>query len=441
MTRSANTSELARPGGAAAIAVAAAIAALAALAGCRGCEGAVADWLEDEARPLAEVDDLEPLLRRAEGRDLILLGEATHGTREFYTWRREATQALVRRGAIGFIAVEGDWPLLLDINAWVRGEGPRGGDDGAARDLVAGLDRWPAWMWANEEFLDLVRWLRAWNADRPPEDRVGIYGVDIYSPERGARDVVAWADARGADADEHACLREVGGPDGADYRRRVQGARGACEGEIEALIAELDEAARAGEDEAFYLATTARTVRQAARHFEADGDDAWNARASHFYDVASRLLAREGEGGAGVVWAHNTHIGDGEATPMADRGRVNLGLLAREELGRGAVFRVGLAADRGEVVAAPSWGAEPEILEVGPAESGSLEAYFRDHGPERFSVVFEDSSMPRRLRRGVPHWAVGVVWEGDEPVYVSSEIGDRYEAMIFIEETSALPAL
>ncbi len=419
-----------------------AAAALVVATGCRGCEADVVRWVEREANPVTEPADFEPLVDRAAGHSLILLGEATHGTEEFYSVRRELTQALVRREAVDFVAVEGDWALLVEVNAWVRG----GGDDGDGRRLVEGLDRWPDWMWANEQTLKLVTWLREWNTGRPEADRVGIYGVDVGSPEQNARDLVDWLDDARAERveDGFACVSEVAR--GGGLGRLDDSEWDACERELEAAVAALEDAPAAERApparDPFYLGLSARSLRQAIRRERAEDEaEAWNARAGHFFDVASRLLGREGAGGAGVVWAHNTHIGDARATPMADSDRENIGELANRNLGDSAVFQVGLGTDRGEVLAAPRWGAAPETLAIETSASGSLEAYFRDHGPKRFFALIGDS-VPRRLARRVPHWAIGVVWDGEgEGVYVPTDLADRYDAFVWIEHTSALELL
>ena len=421
------------------------MAAMIAAAGCRGSEDAAGTWIEREAQAFDDVADLDVLVSRAEGHRLILLGEATHGTEEFYRWRRKITQELVQRGAVHFIAVEGDWPAILELNLWVRGLGEHAGDDAAGRGLVAGLDRWPVWMWSNEQTLKLAEWLRAWNRDRPPEARVGLYGMDIYSPERAIASIVSGVsgDFDAAEDRDHACLEQAAATAG--YRQWVGSGR-SCEGELDARIAELESSAGAGDpDEGepwqrHYLLESLRNVRQADLHFRASGGaEGWNSRASYFFGLVSRLLAHHGPSSAGVVWAHNTHIGDARATPMGRAGHVNIGQMAREALGDEAVFNVGFGTDRGEVVAARGWNRPMEVMPIESAKAGSLEAWMRDHGPDQFFALLDDP-LPRRLGRAIPHRAVGVVWDGEDQ-YVPSDIGARYDAFVWIERTSRLRTL
>jgi erythromycin esterase len=421
---------------------------LALCASCQGSEAALAAWIEREAIELEQPDDLEPLVERAAGRRLILLGEATHGTEEFYAWRREITEALVRRGVVDFVAVEGDWAGMLELNLWVKGVGPYADDaaDAAGRKLVAGLDRWPVWMWSNEQTLELATFLRRFNATRPAAERVGLYGLDLYSPERAMAEVLRWLGQHRPDSLGHGgrgCLGQASARR-ASYRHEVRAGRG-CKDELEALIGELRELPDDDEEAArdrFVVLETLKSARQAHRHFAAEGVETWNTRAGHFFDVTARLLEHYGEESAGVVWAHNTHIGDGRATGLARSGRVNLGMLARQELGAGEVFAVGFGTDRGEVLAAERWGAPVQVMSIAPAQSGSFDAYLRAHGPAQHALLL-DGALPRRLQRAIPHRAIGVVWEGEDTDqnYVPSEIGARYDAFIWIEETTALVQL
>ena len=430
------------------IAAALAVAAASTM-GCRGSERAAAEWIEREAHFFEEEAQLEPLLQRSDGHRLILLGESTHGTEEFYEWRRRITQALVERGAIGFVAVEGDWPLLVELGAWARHAGPNADDEGAGRRIVAGFDRWPHWMWSNEQTLKLATWLREHNRDRPESERVGLYGLDLYSPERAIANAVEWLRehrAAALEGGDYACMIEVARA-GRGHRQRVASGEG-CEEELEALIAEVEALAieRGGElasrRDRHALLEALYGARQAERHFAADdASEGWNLRAGYFFEVAKRLLELYGDDRAGVVWAHNTHIGDGRATPMARRDQVNIGMLASQNLGEDQVFRVGFGTDAGEVLAARQWGAAVETMAIAPARDGSLGAYLREHGPAQAFWLLDDTP-PRRLRR-LPHRAIGVVWSGEDADgnYISSATADRYDAFVWIEESTALRPL
>jgi len=405
-------------------------------------------WLEGVARPLDRKAVVAEVVAAAEGRRLVLLGESTHGTHEYYTWRDSITRRLVETGRIRFIAVEGDWASIHQLNRYVK---HKPGAAISARDALDAATRWPRWMWANEETAAMAEWLRKWNADRVPEERVGIYGMDVYAPGQAAKLLVEHADRYWPDDAERigrmlAPMVESG-KDHATYLR----AHGAMADEVLGGYEQLMEVVRGargrgiGEGEWFAAMQAAYVVVAAHRHFVAlprRGATSWNVRARHMHDTVGRLLEHYGEGAAGAVWAHNTHIGDSRATDMDARGEVNLGRLSREDFGADRVFAVGFATDRGTVVAGREWGGARSVMRIPPGVTSSLEfmlnARFADGAFFRL-----DAAPPGAEAQAVDHRAIGVIYrsESDLGHYVRTRLAARYDALIFLPETKALSPL
>lgn len=399
---------------------------------------------------VAELAELAPLIERLAPARLVLLGEASHGTAEFYTLRAAISRALVAEHGFRFIAVEGDWNALYRLNRYVKGRDP---DAGSARAIMQGFNRWPTWLWANEEAAAFIEWLKTFNADRPAAERVGFYGIDVYGNEDALRELplalealdpeqAAWLRAQYAPLtpmfeDFRAWLRTLppGAPDLGENTRAV----------VERLRDARDDLA-VDADEYLHLKQMAWVVKNAERHYSgmADaGPDSWNARVEHFYQTMARLLEYYGPDARGIVWAHNTHIGDARATDMARAQRTNIGQLAREALGIGQVAAVGFGTDRGTVLAGRAWEAPMSRMTIPRAVDGSIEAAMQAAGPGNLLFLF-DADTPQPLYQRIGHRAIGVVYRPEREVpgnYVPTVIPQRYDAFIFIEETTALTPL
>ena len=411
---------------------------------------AVLETLRTHARPFRSASDLDPLLARAEGVRLVLLGEASHGTSEFYTVRDQISRRLVEEQGFRFLAVEGDWATIHLLNKYVK---DLPGAPDSARTAMLGFDRWPVWMWANEETLALVEWLREHNRARKPEDRVGLYGMDLYGPGRALERLQALL----AEHDEALAARvnplyEGLGPLIQEPRRYVahlaRGGDSYAQRTEEALrlikagTAEWPAKKRAPR---LYARIAARVVHNAEGHYRAmnrPGAEGWNIRARHFHQVVERLLAYYGEDAGGIVWAHNTHIGDARATGMARGGQVNIGQVAREAHGADAVVAVGFGTYEGTVVAGRRWGAEQQILRLPPGAEGSYEDLMNRIGEERLLFLFPRvKKIPPSLLAPRGHRAVGVVYNPEREVpgnYVPTLLPQRYDAFVFIRSTNAL---
>jgi erythromycin esterase len=403
------------------------------------------------ARPFGSDRDLDELVARAGRARLVLIGEASHGTHEFYVWRDRLTRRLVAEQGFRFVAVEGDWPDCRRLHRHVVGD-PAG--PATADEALAGYDRWPTWMWANTAVREAVRWLQEYNVGLPPAERVGFHGLDVYSLHRSMRAVVDWLaehepvlaeTARAA----YACF-EPFGPDPFDYARRTRWVPEHCEEPVvevlRQLCAEHSRAEPGSADERFVAEQNAAVVADAERYYRAavrGGPESWNVRDVHMADTLDRLLDRAGPGSKGVVWAHNTHIGDARATDMEEQGMTNLGELARERHGAEGVLLVGQAGHRGTVLAGRAWGAPAERMRVPDARSGSAEELLHEAvGDGPCVLSFPPSfDQPRWLRTSLDHRAIGVVYRpGRERWgnYVPSTLGDRYDALIWCGDTTAL---
>ncbi|GAB2603054.1 hypothetical protein Aab01nite_84990 [Paractinoplanes abujensis] len=389
------------------------------------------------ARPLADEGDLDVLLDRVGDARVVLIGEASHGTHEYYTWRSALTRRLIAERGFSFVAVEGDWPDCERVNAAVRGS--------AASPLAAllGYERWPTWMWANEEVADFAGWLRAHNEGRA--DKAGFHGLDVYSMWESLREVILWLRENDPEAADHAvdayqCLASYA-EDPQSYAWAAKFLRASCADEVVRMLVELR-----GRDLAVWQ--NAEVVAGAEHYYRAmvtGGASSWNVRDRHMDATLARLLDHYGEASKAVVWAHNTHVGDAGATDQAALGEVTIGSLARERFGAERVVLIGMGGHRGSVIAGRAWGAAMTELRVPPGRPGSLEDILHATAPPRALFVFPPlGERPDLLVDEVAHRAIGVVYRPEQEQldnYVPSVLGDRYDAFLWFDETRALRPL
>jgi erythromycin esterase len=411
-----------------------------------------AEWLaefKEMAVPLNDAGDLAPVIEAGATTRLVLLGEATHGTSEFYTWRAKISRRLISERGFSFIAVEGDWASIHRLNRYVKGLD----EAGDARAILRQFHRWPLWMWANEEVAELAEWMRAFNKDRPPSQRAGFYGIDVYGWEDSIRAVVdylgeAAPDLAGRVRTLYAAFA-LHRSDVSSYARAI--ARGDSSQREVAQVVELLRTEREKlepRDAAAYFAAkqNALVVQNAEAHVRnmaRQGPHSWNARARHMKSTVARLKEFYGEGARGIVWAHNTHIGDARATTMAQYDEVNIGQLARERWGDEAVFLIGFATHRGQVLAGRAWGAPRTTMAVPPAQAGSVEAILNQLGKEGALLIFRSREIPKILEQVRGHRAIGVIYNPEREAgnYVPTVLPRRYDALIFLAETKPLRPL
>ncbi|GID31247.1 erythromycin esterase family protein [Paractinoplanes brasiliensis] len=407
------------------------------------------------ARPLLDEGDLDVLLDRVGDARVVMIGEASHGTHEYYAWRAALTRRLIAERNFSFLAVEGDWPDCRRVDAAVRGA------PASPLESLLGYERWPTWMWANEEVLDFTDWLRSHNATRPDRsafptssgsasrddkyDKVGFHGLDVYSMWESLRQVVLWLRENDPEAAGHAvnayqCLASYS-ENPQSYAWATKYLRASCQDEVVRMLIEL----RGRDLDVWQNAEVVAGAEHYYRALVAGGASSWNVRDRHMDSTLARLLDHYGEGSKAVVWAHNTHIGDANATDQAAQGEVTLGSLARERFGAGQVVLVGMGGHRGSVIAGRTWGAAMTELPVPPGRPGSLEDILHATAPPQALFVFPRlAGRPDLLVDEVPHRAIGVVYRPEQERlgnYVPSVLGDRYDAFLWFDETRALRPL
>ena len=407
----------------------------------------LAEELRGHARPLESDEHLDPLLEAVGDARVVMLGEASHGTSEFYTWRTRISQRLIRDKGFSFIAVEGDWPDCERVDRYVKG---REGTD--AREVLDAFRRWPTWMWANWEIVALAEALARRNVGLPPDGRVGFYGLDVYSLWESLQAVMAYLERTDPEAlpaarRASACF-EPYGEEAQAYARATAFVPTSCEDEVVDLLGQLrrraEAAPRDGADR-FGAEQNARAVAGAEHYYRAmirGGSESWNVRDRHMIDTLAALLDHHGPAAKAIVWAHDTHVGDARATDMADAGMVNLGGLARERYGRDEVALVGFGSHRGTVIAGDSWGAPLERMSVPAAREGSWEDVLHRAVGRDSLLLTADLPEVARARRG--HRAIGVVYDPDLEAfgnYVPTDLPDRYDAFVHLEATGALHPL
>ena len=407
------------------------------------------DEIQSLAHSLRSAGDLDPLIDSIGDSRFVLLGEASHGTSEFYSWRAEISQRLILEKGFSFIAVEGDWPDCYTVNRFVKGlEG-----DSAAEVLHA-FSRWPTWMWANREIVELAAWMRHHNEKRPPSRQAGFFGLDVYSLWDSMHEVVEYLEsidpelARGA-RNAYSCF-EPYVEDAQEYARATVLVPTSCEDEaVRVLRAVRSKSRQFREDghDAFFNAEQNALVAQNAelyyRTMIRGGAASWNVRDHHMVETLNRLMKHHGPSSKAIVWAHNTHIGDARFTDMARSGMVNVGQLVRQQHGGDGVVLVGFGTDRGTVVAASEWGAPMRKMKVPPARTGSYESAIKSAGVGDSLFLFDDEST-EALTEPRGHRAIGVVYDPRTEHwgnYVPTILPKRYDAFVFIESTKALDAL
>ena len=400
--------------------------------------------------PLRDSRDLDPLMDLIGDARYVLLGEASHGTSEYYTWRARITKRLLTEKQFSFLAVEGDWPDCYRINRFVKGL-PE--SDSSAHEAAHAFDRWPTWMWANWEIVALAEWLRAHNQGLQSDKRVGFYGLDVYSLRDSMTQVLKYlerVDGRSVEAALKAfrCF-EPFSADAVEYARSTLWTPAGCTEEVVSLLTEMRalplETALQDPESHFVAEQNAIVVRNAEKYYRTmirGGPESWNVRDRHMAETLDRLMRFHGPESKAVVWEHNTHIGDARATDMAGAGMVNVGQLVRESHAREGVFLVGFGSFEGTVIAAYEWGAPMQRLRVPPAREGSWESAMRAAWESSHLALLREA--PEGLRETRGHRAIGVVYDPDYERfgnYVPTALADRYDAFLYIDRTQALHPL
>ncbi|WP_053366775.1 erythromycin esterase family protein [Bacillus sp. FJAT-27245] len=401
------------------------------------------------SRALGEQDVLNELAHQAARAKFVLLGEASHGTSEFYTFRAELSKKLISEHGFRFIAVEGDWPACQAINSYIKNDKDRRSPE----EVLKVFHRWPTWMWANKEIAGLVGWMKEYNETIPDDQKAGFYGLDVYSLWESMDEIVNY-------------LKKINSPDleaaieafscfepfnrsNETYAMSAGYLSDGCRKEVVELLTSIRKSVRQDNlesDDALNLEINALVARNAEQYYRLmvmSDAGSWNTRDTHMAETLNAIMNFHGKNTKAIVWEHNTHIGDARATDMQRAGMINVGQIMREQHGTSDVFICGFGTHRGTVIAADQWGAPLKVMEVPPAQAFSWEDELFQAGDDDKLLFFTDKNR-NEFSKEIGHRAIGVVYDprfekfGN---YVPSSISHRYDAFLFISETTALSPL
>ncbi|HYA97591.1 MAG TPA: erythromycin esterase family protein [Methylomirabilota bacterium] len=406
-----------------------------------------------------EATDFDPLLRKIGDSRFVLIGEASHGTHEFYRVRAQLTKRLITEKGFDAVAVEADWPDAYRVNRYVKFDS----DDEDAIDALGGFQRFPAWMWRNADVLDFVGWLRNCNEHRHSR-RVGFYGLDLYSLHASIRAVLEYLDKVDPEAARRARYRygcfERFGENTQEYGYAASfGLSKGCEDEAISQWTEMRQRAEelakrnghAARDAFFFAEQNARLVKNAEEYYRAmfhERVSSWNLRDTHMAETLDALAHHLGPKSRIVVWAHNSHLGDARATEMTQRGELNLGQLVRQRYGAQATL-IGFTTYTGTVTAASGWESAAERKHVRPGLPGSYEALFHETGLRNFLLTLDGKpggkgEAAELLREPRLERAIGVIYlPRSERVshYFHAQLSDQFDAILHFDDTRAVEPL
>lgn len=409
--------------------------------------------IEEVATPLEAIESapLEGLLERIGNARLVLLGEATHGTAEFYDMRARISRELIEKKGFRFVAVEADWPDAAQIDHFIRGTRLEPTEEPA-------FSRFPSWMWVNRQVLEFLKWLRDYNQRFSSTDEaVGFYGLDLYSLYSSIDSVIAYLDE--VDAEAAAIARRRYGcltpweSDPATYgAMALRSTHQSCEGEVVEMLSRLMEKRLeyAERDGRRFLdaVSNARLVKDAEEYYRVmyEGSvKSWNHRDQHMFDTLKHLLDFHGAQAKAIVWAHNSHLGDAAATDMGARGEINVGYLCRQAFADQA-YLVGFGTHAGTVAAASDWGAPMEIKNVRPSHPESYERMCHESRLEAFLMPLRGRDKPhvRALRHQRLERAIGVIYRPETELashYFEASLPEQFDEYIWFDNSSAVDAL
>ncbi len=398
-----------------------------------------------------EIANLTPLLDRIDDARVVLLGEASHGTSEFYRMRARITRALIERGGFNFVAIEGDWPDAARIDHYVRhSEYP-------PSEWTA-FARFPTWMWRNDEVRQFIEWMRTWNSGKAVDQRIAFHGLDLYSLYNSIRSILTYLDDVDPDTAQlartrYGCLGPWQSDPAAYGHAALTESYRSCEQDVTQMLQELlarQTRLSQHDGERFMDAVqNARLVANAERYYRImyyGSRSSWNLRDTHMFDTLMMQLAYYGKRSRAVVWAHNSHVGNAAATEMSARGETNIGELCRKEFGDG-VYSIGFGTHTGTVAAASNWDAQMEIKEVVPSLPRSYERLFHDTGCPSFLLPLRKlagTSLGEALSRPLLQRAIGVIYRPETERashYFQSNLLQQFDEYIWFDETRAVTPL
>src|SRR5881394_1823242 len=419
-----------------------------------------AEFVRELAQPLdGESNDYDALLELIGNARIVLLGEASHGTHEFYFERAQITKRLIVEKNFTVLAIEADWPDASRVHRYVRGSS----NDANASEALAGFRRFPTWMWRNTVVVEFVEWLRQFNKDVDPKRApAGFYGMDLYSLHGSIDAVLNYLEKVDPEAAKRArarysCFDHFSRePQEYGYAATV-GATESCENAVVEQLTELQR--KAGEflsrdghiaaEELFFAEQNARLVKNAEQYYRSmfrGRASSWNLRDRHMVETIEALVAHlnGSRQPKAIVWAHNSHLGDARATEMSQHGELNVGQLIRDRFGSEAVL-IGFSTNHGTVTAASDWGARADRKRVRPALQGSYEKLFHETGLPRFWINLRDADKKIDvLREPRLERAIGVIYRSETERlshYFQARLSKQFDAIIHLDETRALEPL
>jgi erythromycin esterase-like protein len=416
--------------------------------------------VRNAAHPLTgSSSDYDSLLELIGDARFVLLGEASHGTHEFYRERAKITKRLIREKGFNAVALEADWPDAYRVHRYVQGDNT----DADATQALSGFRRFPSWMWRNADVLDFVGWMRSHNDALEPSSRVGIFGMDLYSMHASIARVLRYLDEVDPEAAQRARVRygcfDTFGCDPQAYGYATGlGLQPSCEDEAISQLVELQRSSLryaridgiAGLERFFDTAQNAAVVRDAEEYYRAMFQrtiSSWNLRDRHMVETLNALvgyLDRRQPPAKVVVWAHNSHVGDARATQMGHAGEWNIGQLVRQQYGN-ECRSIGFTTYTGTVTAASAWDSPAERKQVRPARRDSFEGLFHEVGLPAFSLrLGEHSHAGYRLRESMLERAIGVIYLPASELashYFLASLSDQFDAIIHFDETRAVEPL
>lgn len=410
----------------------------------------IIELLNRSSSPLENSEDLDPLMDYIGDAKYVLLGEASHGTHEYYTWRAKITKRLIQEKGFSFVGVEGDWPDCYRLNRFAKGYLNSGKD---IYSVLNEFNRWPTWMWANWEIAAFIDWLKVFNESLPSNKKIGFYGLDVYSFRESMNSIIQYLEKNDPEALKSAkkvmeCFEPYGKDEGQSYARASAFVPELCEKDVLHLLTEIRskvESYNTDHENVMSTEQNAFVARNAEKYYRAmikRGSASWNIRDEHMVSTLERLMKYHGNEAKTIVWEHNTHIGDARATDMASEGMVNVGQLLREQYSKEGVVAVGFGSYKGSVIAARSWGDEMRKIKVPDAVEGSWEHAFHlaSNGQNRL-LLLNKLKEEKCVSSHIGHRAIGVVYNPEHERfgnYVPTILPKRYDAFIFIDETTAL---
>ena len=416
------------------------------------CEKNSADISPDKILPshlLQTAADLDSLMMQIGNARIVMLGEASHGTAEFYEWRAAITKRLVSEKGFNMMAIEGEWADSYRVNQFIQGP-PK--DSTATVNILRQYDRWPTWMWGNYHIASLVTWLNHYNQTQAPANKVGFYGMDVYCLWESMQELLPYLQGNDSLRQIASSVQQCFQPFSADpgeYANAVANASANCREQTQRLWQAVLNytGGRTAETEAgFVMQQNALVALNGEKYYRTSAssyDTSWNVRDRHMMQTIERLLEYKGQNGKLIVWAHNTHVGDARYTDMAQAGMVNVGQLVREKYGRENVYAVGFGTYQGTVIASRQWGGPIENMKVPAAQKGSWEDQLhRQSAMDKILFSNEISAFMNPDQR-IGNRAIGVQYNpaNESGNYVPTIIPSRYDAFVFLDRSTALRPL